>query len=87
MAHGVACILGRCVLLAAPEGVWNLAAGDDGTGEESALLLAKVTVVAASGATAYLHSHASTARARGLYGAATGVPAVLPLLLAVLLHD
>jgi hypothetical protein len=55
--------------------------------EHSALLLTKLTVVAVSGATAYLHSHASTARARGLYGAATGLSAVLARLLGVLLHD
>jgi putative copper export protein len=68
-------------------GVWNLAAIGDDSSDEQAVLIAKLAVVAISGATAYLHSHADTARARGLYGAATGVSAVLAVLLGVLLHD
>jgi hypothetical protein len=51
------------------------------------VLLAKLVIVTISGATAYLHSHENSARARGLYGAATGTSAVLALLLGVLLHD
>lgn len=69
-------------------GIWNIAAaGHDGGDEQPVVLLAKLAVVAVSGTTAYLHSHADTARARGLYGAATGSSAVLALLLGVLLHD
>lgn len=66
-------------------GFWNVVA-DDGDGSRG-LLLAKLSVVAASGLTAYLHSYAQTPRSRGLYGAATGLSAVLALLLGVLLHD
>jgi len=66
-------------------GAWNLAAAsDDGPGQ--GLLLAKLTVVAASGASAYLHARATTPRSRGLYGAATGLSAVVALLLGVLLR-
>lgn len=66
-------------------GVWNIAAaGDD---DSQGLLLAKLVVVAASGATAYLHAHATTPRSRGLYGAATAISAVAALVLGVLLHD
>lgn len=65
-------------------GIWNLAeSGDDDPG----LLIAKLAVVALPGATAYLHAHAQTPRAGGLFGAATGVSAVVALLLGVLLHD
>ena len=49
--------------------------------------MVKLSVVAISGVTAYLHSHTENPRSRGLYGAATGVSAVLALLLGVLLHD
>lgn len=66
-------------------GVWNVAA-DDGESSQG-LLLAKLSVVAVSGVTAYLHSHAQTPRSRGVYGAATGLSAVLALLLGVLLHE
>ena len=66
-------------------GIWNITAeSDDG---HQALLMVKLSVVAISGVTAYLHSHAENPRSRGLYGAATGVSAVLALLLGVLLHD
>lgn len=69
-------------------GVWNLAAaGDEGDGGYRGVLLAKLAVVAVSGATAYLHAQADTPRARGAYGAATGVSAVAALLLGVVLHD
>ena len=69
-------------------GIWNIAAtGDDSNDGQPVMLLAKLAVVAISGATAYLHSHADAPRARGLYGAATGLSAVLALLLGVLLHD
>ena len=65
-------------------GVWNIAAVGDQP-DERGLLTAKLVVVALSGATAALHARATTARARGLFGAATAVSAVLALLLGVLL--
>ena len=50
-------------------------------------MLTKLAVVAVSGSTAYLHSYADTSRTRGLYGADTGLSAVVALLLVVLQHD
>lgn len=69
-------------------GIWNIAAaGNDGDDDYQAVLMVKLSVVAVSGVTAYLHSVAETSRSRGLYGAATGLSAVLALLLGVVLHD
>jgi putative copper export protein len=63
-------------------GAWNVAAtGDD----QRTTLLLKLAAVAASGATAYLHAEATTVRGRAVFGALTGVSAVLALLLGVLL--
>ena len=67
-------------------GAWNVADGGQDAGGQG-LLTAKLAVVALSGATAYLHAQATVPRTRGLYGAATGLSAVLALLLGVLLHD
>lgn len=67
-------------------GVWNVAAQPDRTTNGyDAVLVAKLVVVAASGVTAYLHTRASTPRARGLYGGLTGLTALTALLLGVLL--
>lgn len=71
-------------------GMWNIAdAGNDRAdgGGYQAVLVLKLTVVAISGVTAYLHSQARSSRSRGLYGTATGLSAVLALLLGVVLHD
>lgn len=67
-------------------GIWNVAAESNEDGSQG-LLIAKLSVVSVSGATAYLHSHAPTRRTRALYGAATGLSAVAALLLGVLLHE
>ena len=67
-------------------GAWNVAAQpDDTTNGYDAVLVAKLVVVAASGLTAYLHTRATTPRARGLYGGLTGLTALTALLLGVLL--
>ena len=69
-------------------GVWNVAAvADEQSDADQAVLLAKLLVVAVSGATAYLHGRATTTWARAAYGAATGLSAVLALVVGVLLHD
>lgn len=69
-------------------GIWNVAVAGDGRGDGyEAVLMVKLTVVAISGVTAYLHSQTRSSRSRGLYGAATGLSAVLALLLGVVLHD
>lgn len=44
-------------------------------------------MVAVSGATAWLHAEATTTRGRAVFGALTGLSAVVALLLGVLLHD
>lgn len=67
-------------------GIWNVAdqPSDTTSGYDAALGL-KLLVVAASGLTAYLHTRATTPRARGLYGGLTALTAVTALLLGVLL--
>ena len=68
-------------------GLWNVAAADtDADGFQSALT-AKLVAVALSGATAWLHQRAQTPRARAVFGALTGLTALLALFLGVLLAD
>ena len=66
-------------------GAWNVAASDADDRAQTTLLL-KLAAVAVSGATAYVHAGASTVRGRAVFGALTGVSAVLALLLGVLLR-
>ena len=67
-------------------GVWNIAAQPDHVSDGyQATLGIKLLVVAASGLTAYLHTQASTPRARALYGGLTGLTALAALFLGVLL--
>jgi putative copper export protein len=67
-------------------GAWNVAAQpEDTTDGYDATLGIKLLVVLASGATAYLHTRASTPRTRGLYGALTALTALAALFLGVLL--
>ncbi len=67
-------------------GVWNVAAQPaDTTADYDAALGLKLLVVAASGLTAYLHTKATTPRARGLYGGLTALTALTALFLGVLL--
>lgn len=66
-------------------GIWNVAAvGDKGTAYRRTLEV-KVAVVVLSGVTAYLHARASSRRGMAVFGALTGVTAVLALLLGVVL--
>ena len=68
-------------------GIWNVAAQPDGTTDGyDAVLTVKLLVVAASGATAWLHTRATTAQQRGLYGGLTALTAVTALFHGVLLH-
>lgn len=67
-------------------GVWNVAAQPDHvSGGYQAVLGTKLVVVAASGVMAYLHSKATTPKARGLYGGLTALTALAALFLGVLL--
>ena len=45
----------------------------------------KLTVVAASGVTAFLHARATSRRGKAVFGALTGLTALLALLLGIVL--
>ncbi|HEV7863120.1 MAG TPA: CopD family protein, partial [Acidimicrobiia bacterium] len=69
-------------------GLWNLSSahvGDQST-EWIATLLAKLVVVALSGISAALHTRAATKRALALWGALSGLSALLALFYGVQLH-
>jgi putative copper export protein len=69
-------------------GLWNVwAVRDELHGGHLALLWVKLAVVAASGLTAWLHTRASTARGRAVYGALTGATALAALVLGVALSE
>ena len=68
-------------------GVWNIAEIDTDADGVQGTLTAKVIVVALSGATAWLHQRADTVRARAVFGALTGLTALLALFLGVLLSS
>lgn len=68
-------------------GAWNVATLGSGVqGRYRTTLVVKLVVVALSGLTAGLHTRATTTRGRAVYGALTGLTAVLALLLGVVLH-
>lgn len=67
-------------------GFWNVAAQpDDTTDGYDGTLGIKLVVVLASGVTAYLHTKATTPKARGMYGGLTALTALSALFLGVLL--
>ena len=69
-------------------GFWNVVAADDPDADGyQATLALKLVVVALSGGTAWLHQRATSTRGRALFGALTGVTALLALFLGVLLAD
>lgn len=66
-------------------GLWNVVAlGDKGSAYEHTLVL-KIVLVAASGATAYLHARASSRTAMAVYGALTGLFALATLFVGIML--
>ena len=66
-------------------GIWNIVAeGDRGSAYQTTLMI-KLTVVAASGITAFLHARATTRRGMAVFGALTGLTALLALLLGIVL--
>jgi putative copper export protein len=66
-------------------GIWNVVAeGDRGSAYRTTLMI-KLTVVAASGVTAFLHARATTRRGMAVFGALTGLTALGALLLGVVL--
>jgi putative copper export protein len=67
-------------------GLWNIAAEwDDAEEAWRTTLWVKLAAVTASGVTAFLHTRATTARGRAVWGALTGATALLALFLGVLL--
>ncbi len=67
-------------------GIWNVGAEQDKVhGAYQGTLMAKYTVVLLSGVTAFLHARATSRPAMAVFGALTGLTALLALLLGVLL--
>jgi hypothetical protein len=69
-------------------GLWNLAETNvgDQPSEWIATLFAKLTVVAVSGISAALHTRAATKKALAVWGALSGLSALLALFYGVQLH-
>jgi len=66
-------------------GIWNIVAeGDRGSAYQTTLMI-KLTVVAASGVTAFLHARATSRRGMAVFGALTGLTALAALLLGIVL--
>ena len=66
-------------------GVWNIVAeGDRGRAYRTTLMI-KLTVVAASGVTAFLHARATSRRGMAVFGSLTGLTALGALLLGIVL--
>jgi len=66
-------------------GIWNIVAVGDAGDEYRRTLELKLAVVVLSGVAAYLHARARTRRGLALWGALTGLSALLALFLGVLL--
>ena len=67
-------------------GIWNVAAeSSHDHGSYRVTLIVKLVVVAVSGLTAWLHARATTRRGLAVFGAATGLSALLALFLGILL--
>jgi len=74
--------------LAIITGIWNLAevnVGDRSTGYHGALM-AKLLIVALSGVAAFLHAHAKTNAGKAIWGALTGLSALVALLFGIILQ-
>jgi putative copper export protein len=66
-------------------GIWNIAAAGHMTDSYRTTLIAKVSVVAASGITAILHTRAKSTAGLAIWGALTGLTALAALFLGVVL--
>ena len=66
-------------------GIWNVVAEGDRGGPYRTTLMIKLTVVAASGVTAFLHARATSRRGMAVFGALTGLTALAALLLGIVL--
>ncbi|MDR2984257.1 MAG: hypothetical protein LBV34_05385 [Nocardiopsaceae bacterium] len=66
-------------------GVWNIVAVGHMTASYRTTLIAKVSVVAASGITAFLHTRSKSTAGLAIWGALTGLTALAALFLGVVL--
>ncbi len=68
-------------------GIWNVVAVDVGSQSHAyrTTLYVKLAAVAVSGLAAWIHMRVTSARARALWGATTGLTALVALLLGVVL--
>ncbi len=66
-------------------GVWNMIAQDDDSSRYKTTLTIKMVVVVISGVTAFLHGRSRTRTSLAVFGALTGLSALLALFLGVLL--
>jgi putative copper export protein len=66
-------------------GIWNMIAEDDDSGRYRTTLTVKLVVVVISGVTAFLHARARSRAGIAVFGALTGLSALLALFLGVLL--
>jgi hypothetical protein len=67
-------------------GIWNIAAVKPTWGTSyTTTLMVKIGVVAVSGITAFLHSNARSRKGLAVFGALTGVSALLAMFLGIML--
>ena len=66
-------------------GIWNIVAEGDKGGAYRTTLTIKLVVVAASGVTAWLHARATSRSGLAVFGALTGLTALLALFLGIVL--
>jgi putative copper export protein len=67
-------------------GIWNVVAVDPQAGTPyTTTLMVKIVVVAVSGITAFVHTQARSRRALAVFGALTGVSALLAMFLGIML--
>lgn len=66
-------------------GIWNIAAEGAKSGSYGLTLGIKIGVVILSGVAASVHARATTSRNRAVFGAASGLFAILALLLGIVL--
>jgi hypothetical protein len=76
---------GRLASVRRATGVWSIVAEGDRSTAYRTTLMIKLTVVAASGVTAFLHARATSRRGMAVFGALTGVTALGAMLLGIVL--
>lgn len=66
-------------------GVWNIVAVKDQTDTYKTVVMVKVAIVILSGLTAFLHARATARKSLAVFGALTGLTALLALVLGIVL--